>query len=123
MNILLLAGRIIFGGYFLTMGMMHFKNLKMMTGYTASKGVPLPSLAVMGSGLLILMGGLGVVLGLYIQISLALIAVFLLIVTPTMHNFWKETDPNRKMAEMQNFLKNMTMFGASIALLALSFGL
>lgn len=123
MNILLLAGRIIFGGYFLTMGMMHFKNLKMMTGYTVSKGVPFPSLAVMGSGLLILMGGLGVVLGLYIQISLALIAVFLLIVTPTMHNFWKETDPNRKMAEMQNFLKNMTMFGASIALLALSFGL
>lgn len=123
MNILLLVGRIMFGGYFFMMGMMHFKNLKMMTGYAASKGIPLPSLAVVGSGLMILMGGLGVIFGQYIQISLALIAIFLLFVTLAMHTFWKETDPNKKMSEMQNFLKNMTMFGASIALLALSFGL
>jgi len=123
MDILLLVGRIMFGGYFAMMGMMHFKNLKMMTGYATSKGTPLPGLAVVGSGMMIMLGGLGVVFGQYIQISLALIAVFLLFVTPMMHTFWKETDPNKKMAEMQNFLKNMTMFGASIALLALSFGL
>ncbi|OGI59577.1 hypothetical protein A2814_01115 [Candidatus Nomurabacteria bacterium RIFCSPHIGHO2_01_FULL_38_19] len=123
MDILLLVGRIMFGGYFLMMGMMHFKNLKMMTGYAASKGTPLPSFAVIVSGLMIFMGGLGVIFGQYIQISLALIAIFLLLVTPVMHAFWKETDPNKKMIEMQNFLKNMTMFGASIALLALSFGL
>lgn len=112
-----------FGAYFTIMGMMHFKNLKMMTGYAASKGVPLPSLAVMGSGLMLLMGGLGVIFGQYIQISLALIAIFLLFVTPKMHTFWKETDPNKKMFEMQSFLKNMTMFAAAISLLALSFGL
>lgn len=123
MDILLLAGRIMFGGYFAMMGMMHFKNLKMITGYAASKGVPLPSLAVMGSGLMILVGGLGVIFGQYIQISLALIAIFLLFVTPKMHTFWKETDPNKKMSEMQSFLKNMTMFAATISLLALSFGL
>ena len=123
MDILLLVGRIMFGGYFAMMGMMHFKNLKMMTGYAASKGTPLPGLAVAVSGMMIMLGGLGVVFGQYIQISLALIAVFLLFVTPMMHTFWKETDPNKKMTEMQNFLKNMAMFGASIALLALSFGL
>lgn len=123
MDILLLAGRIMFGAYFAMMGMMHFKNLKMMTGYAASKSVPLPSLAVIGSGLMILAGGLGVIFGQYIQISLALIALFFLFVTPKMHNFWKETDPNKKMSEMQSFLKNMTMFAATISLLALSFGL
>ena len=105
------------------MGMMHLKNLKMMTAYAASKGTPFPGLAVVGSGMMIMLGRLGVVFGQYIQISLAFIAVFLLFVTPMMHTFWKETDPNKKMAEMQNFLKNMTMFGASIALFALSFGL
>ena len=123
MDILLLVGRIMFGAYFAMMGMMHFKNLKMMTGYTASKGIPLPGFAVVGSGMIIMLGGLGVIFGQYIQISLALIAIFLLFVTPMMHTFWKETDPSKKMAEMQNFLKNMAMFGASIALLALSFGL
>lgn len=123
MDILLLAGRIMFGAYFAMMGIMHFKSLKMMTGYAASKSVPLPSLAVIGSGLMILAGGLGVIFGQYIQISLALIALFFLFVTPKMHNFWKETDPNKKMSEMQSFLKNMTMFAATISLLALSFGL
>lgn len=123
MNILLLVGRIMFGAYFAMMGMMHFKKLKMMTGYAASKGIPLPGLAVVVSGMMIMLGGLGVIFGQYIQISLALISLFLLLVTPTMHNFWKETDTNKKMSEMQNFLKNMAMFGASIALLALSFGL
>jgi len=73
--------------------------------------------------MMIMLGGLGVIFGQYIQISLTLIALFLLFVTPKMHTFWKETDPNKKMAEMQNFLKNMAMLGASIALLALSFGL
>lgn len=112
-----------FGGYFAMMGMMHFKNLKMMTGYAMSKGTPMPGLAVAGSGMMIMLGGLGVIFGQYIQISLGLIALFLIMITPVMHTFWKETDPNKKMSEMQHFLKNMTMFAASIALLALSFGL
>ena len=123
MNILLLVGRIMFGAYFAMMGMMHFKNFKMMAGYATSKGTPFPGMAVAVSGMMIMLGGLGVIFGQYIQISLALIALFLLFVTPQMHTFWKETDPNKKMSEMQHFLKNMTMLGASIALLALSFGL
>lgn len=112
-----------FGGYFFMMGTMHFKNLKMMSGYAASKGTPFPTLAVAVSGAMILVGGLGVVFGLFIQYSLVLIALFILFVTPIMHSFWKETDPGRKMSEMQSFLKNMAMFSATIALLALSFGL
>lgn len=105
------------------MGMMHFKHLKMMTEYATSKGVPMASQAVMLSGLTLLLGGLGVIFGWYIQLSLTLIALFLLLVTPKMHQFWRETDPAKKMPEMTNFLKNMAMFGAAIALLALSFGL
>jgi len=122
MEIILLVGRVIFGGFFFMMGMMHFKNLKDMTAYAASKGTPAPALAVAGSGLLILLGGLGVILGVYANISLILIAIFLLGVTPKMHQFWKETDPNRKMMEMQQFLKNMALFGATLALYALSSG-
>ena len=122
MEILLLIGRVLFGGFFLMMGMMHFKNLKNMTGYAASKGVPSPALAVAGSGLLILLGGLGVILGIFVKISLLFIAIFLFLITPKMHQFWKETDPNKKMAEMQHFLKNMALFGATLALLALSSG-
>lgn len=93
-----------------------------MTAYSASKGIPAPALAVAGSGLLMLLGGLGVILGAYVNISLLLIAIFLFFVTPKMHQFWKETDPNMKMVEMQQFLKNMALFGATLVLYALSSG-
>jgi len=120
MEIVLLVGRIIFGGFFVMMGMMHVKNLKGMTAYAASKGVPAPMLATVGSGLLVLLGGLGVIVGAYVNISLLFIAVFLFLVTVKMHQFWKETEPNVKMMEMQQFLKNMALLGATLALYALS---
>jgi putative oxidoreductase len=122
MDIVLLIGRIIFGGFFFMMGMMHFKNLKDMTEYARSKGTPSPAMAVMGSGLLMFLGGLGVMLGVYPDISLILIGIFLFFVTPKMHQFWKETDPQRKMNEMINFLKNMALLGATIALYTFSSG-
>jgi len=123
MNTLFIIGRVLFGGYFLFSGIMHFKNHKMMTGYAQSKGVIMPSFAVILTGIILSLGGLGIVVGSYLEISYALIAIFLFFVTPKMHTFWKETDPNKKMAEMQGFLKNMAMFGASLVLMVLSLGM
>jgi len=123
MNTLFVIGRIIFGGYFLMMGLMHFKNYKMMKGYAQSKGVIAPSFAVVLTGIILTLGGLGIVLRSYLEISYALIAVFLFFVTPKMHTFWRETDPNKKMVEMQNFLKNMAMFGAALMLMVMSIGI
>lgn len=118
MDILLLVGKILFGGYFLYNGVMHFKNLKMMEGYAASKGVPMPSFAVSLTGLMLVLGGLGVIFDQYVQISLGLIATFLLVISFTMHAYWKETDPMKKMPEMQSFLKNMALLGAALILIA-----
>lgn len=122
MEIILLIGRIIFGGFFFIMGMMHFKNHKNLTAYAIAKGVAAPVFSVLISGFVILLGGLGVILGVYVNVSLILIAIFLFFVTLKMHRFWKETDPNMKMAETQQFLKNMALFGATLALYALSSG-
>jgi len=118
-EIILLIGRILFGSFFAISGMTHIKNLKSMTSYAVSKGVPAAKIAVLGSGLLILLGGLGVIFGVYINISLLFIAIFLFFITPKMHRFWKETDPAIKMIEMQQFLKNTALFGATLALYGL----
>src|SRR5262245_33564205 len=56
----LIAGRTVFGGYFLYNGINHFVNHEMMTEYARSKGVPAPAVAVAGSGLLLIAGGLSV---------------------------------------------------------------
>ena len=43
MEIVLLVGRILFGGFFIMSGLNHFQNLGMMSGYAESKNVPFPA--------------------------------------------------------------------------------
>lgn len=121
MQILFLIGRIIYGGFFLKQGIVgHFKNLNGFAAYAASKGVPYPKLAVAGSGLLITLGGLGVMLGIMPQLSLGLIIAFLIPVTFTMHNFWKIEDPMQKGTQKVMFEKNLALAGAALMMLSLS---
>lgn len=120
MKMLFLIGRILFGGYFLYSGIHHFSQLSMLSGYAASKNVPAPRLAVAGSGLLVFLGGLSILLGTWPHIGAVLIAIFLVGVSPAMHNFWTITEPNQRMAEMINFSKNMALLGAALMLLIIS---
>jgi uncharacterized membrane protein YphA (DoxX/SURF4 family) len=110
----LLAGRAIFGGYFIYNGINHFLQRKMMVDYARSKGVPAADLAVPLSGLLILAGGLSILTGAQPKIGAALITTFLLGVSPQMHAFWKEKDAQHRINEMVNFTKNMALVGASL---------
>ena len=120
MDVLFLIGRLIFGGYFIMNAWGHFKHLESITGYAQSKGVPSPRAAVFVSGVLLLLGGLGVVFGIAPEASLALLLIFLVPVTFKMHAFWKETDPNVKMMEQIQFMKNMALVGALLILYAIS---
>jgi uncharacterized membrane protein YphA (DoxX/SURF4 family) len=109
-----IAGRVIFGGYFLYNGINHFRNRKMLADYARSKGVPAPDVAVTASGLLILAGGLSILAGVQPKVGAALISTFLLGVSPQMHAFWNEQDAQQRMHEMVNFTKNMALVGASL---------
>lgn len=117
MDILFLLGRILYGGYFVFNGINHFAKLDMMAQYAAMKKVPAPKLAVAGTGALLLLGGLSVLLGAWPQWGLWLIVVFLVGVTPQMHNFWAVTDPMQRMGEMVNFTKNVALLGAALMLM------
>lgn len=118
--LLFLVGRIIYGGYFIMNGLNHFQHADMLSGYAASKGVKSPKMAVYFSGLLILLGGLGVLLGVWIQLAVFCLILFLVPVSFMMHAFWKITDQNTKMIENVNFKKNMALLGAALMLLAIS---
>ncbi len=118
MEVLFLLGRILLGGYFVFNAFNHFANSKMMTGYAASKGVPAPAMAVLGTGVLLLVGGLSILTGFQTTIGLGAIILFLLGVTPMMHNFWAINDPQVRMGEMVNFTKNSALLGAAIMLLS-----
>lgn len=116
MDILSLIGRILLGGFFIMNGLNHFKSTEMLTGYAASKGVPSPKITVYATGVLIIAGGTGVILGVLPQLSLAILAVFLLVVSFQMHDFWNVSEQD-KMSQKQNFMKNIAILGAILVLL------
>jgi len=117
-DILVLIGRLLFGGLFLFNGINHFQNRAAMTGYAAFKGVPMPSLAIVGSGVWLVVSGLSVILGFRPEVGLLMAAIFLAGVTPVMHNFWAQTDANARLADSINFQKNMALLGAALVMLA-----
>jgi len=119
MDFLFLFGRILLGGYFIMNGFNHIKNAEMLTGYAQSKGVPMPKVAVLGTSLLLLLGGAGILFGVYIDYAVLLLSIFLVGVTFKMHQFWTIADPMQKMGEQVNFMKNLALLGAVLMLLAI----
>ena len=119
MDILLIGGQIMYGGFFVLSGLKHFTRLEAMASYAKAKHVPAPKFAVAASGLLIVLGGLGVLFGVYVRIALLLIIIFLIPVTLQMHAFWSDTDPGTKAANQINFMKNMALLGAALMLFAI----
>jgi putative oxidoreductase len=117
MDLLLLVGRIIFGGFFIMSGINHFTNAGMMSGYAKSKNVPASYLAVVGTGVMLVLGGISVLLGLFPVPGLLLLVVFLVPASVLMHNFWTVQDPQMRAAEQINFLKNIALTGAALALM------
>jgi uncharacterized membrane protein YphA (DoxX/SURF4 family) len=119
MEYLFLLGRILFGGFFLFNGYRHLTGVSAMAPYAASKGVPAPQLAVLGSGLLIAFGGLSVLLGLWPKWGVLCLALFLIPVSYTMHNYWADKDPAMRQNNQIQFHKNLALLGAALMLLAI----
>jgi len=110
-----IIGKILFGGYFLWMGLSLFLKLHRFSGFAASRGVPMPQFAVLVSGVLMFIGGLGVIIS--YPSSAGLLILFLVPATFVMHPFWHEKEPNARASEMQSFLRNIAFIGAAFILL------
>jgi uncharacterized membrane protein YphA (DoxX/SURF4 family) len=122
MDVVALIGRILFVLLFLGSAVGHLTQADAMAGYAGSKGLPSPKLAVLGSGVLLAVGGLMVLLGVWMDLGLLLLVLFLIPTALLMHPFWKETEPMAKQAEMVNFQKNIALAGAALLIFALYTG-
>jgi uncharacterized membrane protein YphA (DoxX/SURF4 family) len=78
--------------------------------------VPMAELGVPLTGVVALAGGVMVALGLWGDLGALLLAAFLLLITPYMHAFWRETDPMQKQLQMSQFIKNTALLGGALAL-------
>ncbi len=118
-DVVFLLARVLFGAVIAFTGLNHFLNAETMAGYAGAKGIPAPNLAVPFSGGLLLFGGLGIVLGVFPTLAAGAIAVFLLVATPTMHDFWAAPE-EEQMTEMTQFLKNVALLGTALGFLVVS---
>ena len=112
-----LIGRLLFGGFFLYNGINHFKNHRQMAPYAGSKGVPNPDVSVMLAGIPLAIGGTSLLLGIKPKLGAAAIIGFLAGVSPIMHDFWHNEDPNERQTNMINFMKNAALAGGALALM------
>jgi uncharacterized membrane protein YphA (DoxX/SURF4 family) len=112
-----LLGRVIFGGFFLYNGINHLKDYKQIAQYAKAKNVPMPEAAVLASGVALTAGGASILLGAKPRLGALSILGFLATVSPIMHDFWNQKDPNQKQNEMIHFMKNMALLGGTLGLL------
>ncbi|WP_040777381.1 DoxX family protein [Nocardia pneumoniae] len=118
MDVVVLIGRVLFVVLFLSSAFGHFTQTGAMAGYTQSRGVPMPKYAVLASGVLLALGGLSVLLGVWADLGSLLLVVMLLPTAFLMHAFWKETDPQAQQQEMVQFNKDLALAGAALMLFA-----
>jgi len=85
-----------------------------MSQYTASMGVPLPTVATLVTGLMILLGGLSILLGYKVKIGALLLIVFLVPTTFIAHAFWDIQDAMQAQMQMVMFMKNLGLTGAAM---------
>lgn len=122
MDVVALVGRILFVALFLGSAVGHLTQAEAMSGYAASKGVPQAKLATLASGVLIAVGALMVLLGLWLDLGALLLVLFLVPTAVLMHAFWKETDATARQMEMIQFQKDLALAGAALLILALYSG-
>ena len=118
MNFVFFVGRIIVGAFYIYNAVNHFVKLGQLTEYAKFKGIPVPQLAVLGAGILLLIGGITILVGKFPDIGVAALVLFFLPVTFMMHNFWA-VGKEQQALELINFTKNLALLGSALMFLAI----
>ncbi|MCD6638902.1 MAG: DoxX family protein [Nocardioides sp.] len=118
MDVVVLIARILFVFIFAASGIGHLMATEAMTGYAQYKKVPAAKLSVIVSGLLMIVGSLSVVLGIWGDLGALLLAVSIAPIPFLMHRYWAE-EGEAKMNEQVQFNKTVSLVGGAILLFAL----
>lgn len=120
MSIVFLIGRILYALIFIGSGINgHLLQTDATAGYAESRGVPNARLLTQISGVLITLGGVGVILGVWIDLAALGLALYTLVAAFLVHHFWTD-EGQTQVAEMTNFMKNLSIAGGGLMLFALT---
>jgi len=112
-----LIGRIALAAIFVLSGLQKLVDFTGTVTMIAGAGVPLPMVAAAVAVVIELGGGLAIFAGWMTRVAALAIVVFLIIVSPIFHNFWTMEGEARMMNQIM-FLKNVSMLGGFLLLMA-----
>ncbi len=118
MDAVLVIGRILFGMLFVTSAIGgHFMATDAMVGYAEMRGMKPGRPLVLLSGLGLLAGGLGIILGIWIDLAALTLAVLMFVTAFGIHHFWTDSGEARQM-DMVQFQKDVSLGGAALWIFA-----
>jgi putative oxidoreductase len=82
-----------------------------------SVGVPAPQLLLVGAIVFLLAGSVSVIIGYKARVGAALLLTFLILASYYFHPFWK-LEGHAQQEQMIHFMKNLSMMGAMLFLMA-----
>jgi uncharacterized membrane protein YphA (DoxX/SURF4 family) len=117
-SVILLLGRIFFVAMYVVSSQENIGNHQHYV--TLAKGkLPVPYVAGWPVGIWLIVAILSVVLGIWPDIGMLMIAAFLIPTTLLFHPYWTFSDPAQRRTHRGAFYRNVTLLGATLALFAL----
>ena len=103
-------GRLLMSVIFILSGFQKLMHFSQVASMMAGKGIPLASVALALSITIEIGGGLLLIIGYKVRYVAIVMALWMVPVTLTFHNFWAYQGDAREM-QMVNFLKNLAIIG------------
>jgi putative oxidoreductase len=116
-NALLEFGRVLVGGVFLFAGLRNARNVPLLTGLMAARGVPFARLTLLAGIATEIVGGAALLAGVFVPFAIAALLLFVLLATLMFHNFWSHHGLERANA-LNAFTANVAITGGLLAIAA-----
>ena len=121
-SIAFFIGRICMSMIFILAAIGKFVDYNAVAQYMSSKGMTMVPFFLIVAAAVELIGGLSLLLGFKTRWGAALLILFLIPVTGIFHDFWMVQDPAERQMQMNEFLKNLAIWGGLFYVLAVGAG-
>jgi putative oxidoreductase len=112
-----LLGRMLLVILFFISGFGKIPGYEGTAAYIASEGLPMPHVLAAISIVIELGGAIAIVLGWKTRFAAAVLALFMIVITPAFHKFWG-VPPDEAAMQQIHFMKNVSILGGFLLLFA-----
>ena len=116
-DVIALLARILLAAMFVVSGYGKIVGFEGTAGYIAHYGLPFPQLLAALATAIEFGAGLAILVGWKTRWAALAFVVLLIVITPIFHNFWS-VPPDEAMEQQINFMKNSSILGGMLLLLA-----